>query len=213
MLLLSSLAMLGMNAMCRAPALTSYHEDLPAYAPVWGPPESRFGYHRAFWTDGTALRPADYFGLGCRTGQRLGRIAFEQGLAVTAFTNGLSLGAGVGVLLVKPAIALRGSWTPASIVGQVDPNRLEFSFQTSHRLQVSAVAGSEYRPHGLGWSVGARATKQGIGPLATGEFGSGVLSLRAEASVTVPSPWADTTARGTFFTLGIGAAHHGRASR
>jgi hypothetical protein len=208
--LLVSVAVLSMSATCRAPAVTSYHEDLPAYAPAWGPPESRFGYHRAFWTDGSALRPREYFDLGLRVGQPLGRFAFEEGLAATLFESAFWFGPGVGVSLVKPLVALRGSWVPASVDGHLDGNRLSFSFQASRWWQVSAVAGTSYRPRGLGWSAGARATKQGIGPLLTGELGSGVLSLRAEASVAVPSPWADTTTRGMFFSLGIGAAHHGR---
>jgi hypothetical protein len=210
LVLFTFLAVLSMNATCRAPEVTSYHEDLPAYTPAWGPPESRFGYHRAFWTDGSALRPREYFDTGLRVGQRWGRFAFEEGLAATLFESSLSFGAGLGVSLDRPLVALRGSWIPASVVGQINPNRLSFSFAASRWWQVSAVAGTSYRPRGLGWSAGARATKQGIGPLLTGELGSGVLSLRAEASVTVPSPWADTTTKGMFFSLGIGAAHHGR---
>ena len=207
---LASITVVSMSATCRAPAVTSYHEDLPAYAPAWGAPESRFGYHRAFWTDGSALRPREYFDMGLRVGQRWGRFAFEEGMAATLFESSLWLGPGVGVSFVRPLVALRGSWVPVSVDGQINPNRLLFSFAASRWWQVSAVAGTSYRPRGLGWSAGARATKQGIGPLLTGEFGSGVLSLRAEASVTVPSPWADTTTKGMFFSLGIGAAHHGR---
>lgn len=209
---LASITVVSMSATCRAPTVTSYHEDLPAYAPVWGATESRFGYHRAFWTDGSALRPREYFNMGLRVGQRLGRFAFEEGMTATLFESSLWLGPSVGVSLARPLVALRGSWVPVSVDGQTNPNRLSFAFDASRWWQVSAVAGTSYRPHGLGWSAGARATKQGIGPFLTGEFGSGVLSLRAEASVTAPSPWADTTTRGTFFSLGIGAAHHGRNS-
>jgi hypothetical protein len=207
---LTSIAMLSMSATCQAPAVTSYHEDLPAYAPAYGPPESRFGYHRAFWTNGSSLRPREYFDLGLRVGQRSGRFAFEEGLTATLFESWLMFGPGLGASLVKPLVALRASWMPASVAGRTDPNRLSFSFQTSRWWQVSVAAGTPYRPHGLGWSAGARATKQGIGPLLTGEFGSGALSLRTEASFTVPSPWADTTTKGMFFSIGIGAAHHGR---
>jgi hypothetical protein len=199
-----------MSATCRATAIASYHEDLPTYAPAWGAPESRFGYYRAFWTDGRSLRPADYFGPGCRVGQRVGNVAFEQGLAATAFTNSLLLGAGAGVSLVRPALAVRFTWTPASLAGYVNPDRVEASFQPSRWWQVTALAEAAYRPHGFGWSAGARATKQGLGPLLAAESGSGVLSLRGELSATVPAPWADTTTRGTLISLGIGTSLHGR---
>jgi len=208
--LLAAAGALSLAAMCRAPAVISYHEDLPAYVPEWGPPESRFGYHRVFWTDGSVLRPREYFDLGLRVGQRIGQVAFEEGLAATLFESSMDFGPGLALSLARPLVTLRGSWTPASLVGHTDPNRLSLSFQAARWWQVSALAGTPYRPHGLGWAAGVRATKQGIGPVVTGELGSGVLSLRAEATVAVPSPWADTNVKGTFFSLGIGASHHGR---
>ena len=213
LLLFGSAAALGMNATCRSPATISYHEDLPAYAPAWGPPESRFGYHRAFWTDGSVLRPREYANLGLRVGQQRGRFAYEEGLAATLFESSFMFGPSAGVSLVRPAVTLRGTWMPASVAGRVNENRLVFSFKTSLWWQVSALAGTSYRPHGFGWAAGARATKQGIGPLLVGEFGSGVLSLRAEASATWLAPWASETTKGTHLTLGIGSGHHGSHRR
>jgi hypothetical protein len=208
---LLALPILFIGATCNAPAVTTFHEDLPAYAPSWGPPESRFGYHRVFWTDGTIFRPADYFDLGCRTGQQAGAVAFEQGLTAVVFTNSLVAGPQVGVTLVHPSIALRGSWLPVRVAGQVRPDGLRFGFEPDKLWQVTMLGGTPYRAHGLGWAAGGRVSRQGFGPVLTGEFGSGVLSLRTELSATFRTPWADSTTKGQSITLGIGAAHHGRA--
>jgi len=206
-----ALPLLLVRASCTAPAVTTFHEDLPAYAPNWGPPESRFGYHRVLWTDGTAWRPADYFDLGCRTGQQAGAVAFEQGLTATAFTSSLVAGAQVGVALLHPSIALRGTWLPLRMAGQVHPDGLRFGFEPSDLWQVTMLGGTPYHAHGLGWAAGGRVSRQGFGPVLTGEFGSGVLSLRTELSATFRTPWADSTTKGQSSTLGIGAAHHGKA--
>jgi hypothetical protein len=203
----------AMNSTCQSPAVNSYHEDLPAYAPAWGPPESRFGYHRVFWTDGSVVRPREYADVGLRIGQQTGRFACEEGLAATLFESWFMFGPSAGISLIDPAIVLRGSWTPVRVAGHTPGNQLELTFEKSYWWQVSVLAGTPYRAHGFGWSAGARATKQGIGPLLTGELGSGVLSLRAEASASWLAPWASDTTRGAFFTLGIGTAHHGRSPR
>jgi hypothetical protein len=192
--------------------VTTFHENLPAYSPNWGPPESRFGYHRVFWTDGTVFRPADYFDLGCRTGQRAGAVAFEQGLTASIFTSSLVAGAQVGVALAHPSIALRGSWLPVSLHGHANPDMVSLAFEPTKRWQVTMLGGTPYHQHGLGWAAGGRVSRQGFGPVLTGEFGSGVLSLRTELSATFRTPWADSTTKGQSITLGIGAAHHGRAT-
>ena len=207
---LLALPLLLVRASCNAPAVTTFHEDLPAYSPSWGPPESRFGYHRVFWTDGTIFRPADYFNLGCRTGQRAGAVAFEQGLTASVFTNSLVAGAQIGVAFINPSIVLRSSWLPVSLAGHVSPDRMSFAFEPTKRWQVTMLGGTPYRQHGLGWAAGGRVSRQGFGPVLTGEFGSGVLSLRTELSATFRTPWADSTTKGQSITLGIGAAHHGR---
>ena len=164
------------------------------------------------WTVVMIIKAQEYFDLGLRVGQQLGPMAFEEGLAATLFESAFWFGPGVGLTLVRPAVSLRGSWMPASVAGLAG-NRLGFSFRTSRWWQVSAAAGTPYRPNGIGWSAGVRATKQGIGPLLTGELGSGVLSLRAEASVTWLAPWTTALDEGTYFSLGIGAAHHGHYRR
>ena len=120
-------------------------------------------------------------------------------------------GAQVGVSLINPAIVLRGSWLPVRIAGQTHPDGLAFSFEPSKLWQVTMLAGTPYRQHGLGWAAGGRMSRQEFGPVLTGEFGSGVLSLRTELSATFRTPWADSTTKGQSITLGIGAAHHGRA--
>lgn len=99
--LLAAAAVVSLAATCRAPAVISYHEDLPAYVPEWGPPESRFGYHRVFWTDGSVVRPREYFDLGLRVGQRIGQVAFEEGLAATLFESSMDFGPGLALSLTK----------------------------------------------------------------------------------------------------------------
>jgi hypothetical protein len=208
-LLVALMACLLLRTVCVAPPVTSYHEDLPAYAPDWGPPESRFGYHRAFWNDSTLWRPAIYFNLGLRDGQRVHRVAFEEGLIANVFDTGLGLGPEIGIGLSRPVVMVRGSWEPFTVGGSYSTNRLVAGFDAKRWWQVTALYGTDYRPHGLGWSAGARAAKLGVGPVVGAEFGSGMLSLRAELSASFKAPWDKSSSKGWFLTVGVGAAHHG----
>ena len=185
------------------------HEDLPAYSPVSGPPECRFGYHRVFRHHNSEWGPAAYFNLGARTGQRWRFLSFQEGLLCKMNTDAALVGAQAGIGLVSPVVSLSGTWMPFSVKG-VPPDRLETTFDLGTWWQMSLLAGTGYRPHGLGWSAGGRIGKHGIGPVLAGEFGSGVLSLRAELSASFRAPWASEDVRGQFFSLGIGTAHHGR---
>ena len=207
---LLSVPVLLVRATCSAPAVNTFHEDLPAYSPTWGPPESRFGYHRVFWTDRGAWRPAHYFDLGCRAGQQTADVGFEQGVMATVFTSSVVAGPQVGISLARPSLALRVTWLPFGLAGHVNPDSISLHFDPAERWQVTVLGGTRYRPDGLGWGAGGRVSKQEFGPVLTGEFGSGVLSLRAELSAAFKAPWGDSTVRGQSITLGIGAAHHGR---
>ena len=204
-----SILAVAVFAGCNAPAIRSYHEDLPAYIPDWGEPEARFGYHRAFWTDYQILRPADYFDVGFRVGQKLGPLRLEEGLASTILQGSASFGFQFGLGLDRPTLAVRGSWVPAEIHGDDGANAMRGSFAPSRWWQVTALTGSPHRSEGLGWSAGGRASRLGLGPVLTGEFSSGVLSLRAEVSVAFNAPWNATSDKGTFYNIGIGAAYHG----
>jgi hypothetical protein len=149
---------------CWAPSVTSYHEDLPAYVPDWGAPETRFGYHRAFWNDSTLWRPAHYFNLGLRDGQRLGPLVFEEWLVADVLDYSFAVGPEVGIGLHQPVVTLRGSWQPVTVSGNQSSNGLNVGFSSKRWWQVTALYGTDYRPHGLGWSAGARATTLGVGP-------------------------------------------------
>ncbi len=205
---LSALALLlSWLASCTHPPLV-YHEDMPAYAPRWGPPETRFGYHKTFWNDRGSWRPGDYFNLGTRVGQRLGPLSLEQGISANMEETEVGLGVHAGIGLVSPALILRGSWSPVKISGMPARTRLEFI--PDRWWQAGLLYGSQTRPEGYGWAVGARASRFGIGPVLFGEYCSGVLSLRAEASASFVSPWADDRTVGQVYAIGIGAAHHGK---
>jgi hypothetical protein len=199
--------LLSWLASCTRPPIM-YHEDMPAYAPRWGPPETRFGYHRTFWNDDGFWRPDDYFNLGTRVGQRLGPLAFEQGILANMGETEAGLGIHAGIGLVSPALMLRGSWAPVHVWGLLEYTRLDFV--PDHWWQASLLYGSQRKRDGYGWAVGARASKLGIGPVLFGEYCSGVLSLRAEASASLASPWAGDRTVGQLYSIGIGAAHHGR---
>ena len=121
-------------------------------------------------------------------------------------------GAEAAVALDRPAIALRGSWQPVYVEGQT-ATRYTAGFDPDLSWQVSLVGGSQYQPQGLGWAAGCRVGRQAFGPVLFGEFGSGVLSLRTEISAAFPAPWADSTTKGSYLSIGIGAAHHGRRPR
>ncbi len=218
LILISFVSLVSISSTCLAPAITAYHEDLPAYVPKFGIPESRFGYHRVFWSDGFVVRPAEYFNLGLRTGEHFRSINFEQGFISTIFRSNARFGIGCGIGVKSPAITLRGIWQPFEIIGRTNiggtNNQLEFNFKADKWWQASLLGGTgSYQTHGIGWAAGGRISKLGIGPILMAEYGSGILSLRAEISATFVSPWATPGNTGQCYSIGIGAVHHGRTPR
>jgi hypothetical protein len=105
----------------------------------------------------------DYFNVGTRVGQRLGPFAFEQGITANMEETEVGLGVHAGIGLVSPALILRGSWSPVKISGMPARTRLEFI--PDRWWQASLLYGSQRRPEGYGWAVGARTSKFGIGPV------------------------------------------------
>ena len=184
------------------------HEDLPAYAPRPGPPETRFGYHRVFQIDDDGhFLPGDYFNLGTRFGQRLGIFTLQEGLLITGSKNSCCLGVQAGVGLASPQVTIYGSWLPLSLESE-SYTRAVLRFEPERWWQSSLLLGLPYRPSGLGGSAGLRASSEGFGPVCLGEFGSGALSVRGELSLEFPAPWRHTNASGVFASFGLGTAWH-----
>jgi hypothetical protein len=164
-------------------APVAYHEGVAAPAPPPGTVEGAFGYHRMFWNVDNDWVQGEYFGFHARVGQRLGPLAFEEGLSWQ--NNGL-LGLRAGVGLRRPCITLRGMWAPLLLSPR------DIGFDPDNWWQFSLLGGSPRYDAFLGWAFGGRASKLGIGPVLVGEIQPlPSLALRAELSVTGRAPWAD----------------------
>lgn len=209
-IVLAIIFVLTIRTSCSIPTTTAYHENLPAYIPRWGIPESRFDYNRTFWNNYSQWLTNEYFNLSLRSGERLRNLAFEQGFISTIFRDNVIFGFQAGIGLTKPAITLRGYWLPFEVYGY-HFDQVGFRFRANQWWQVSIIGGtSSYRIQGLGWALGGCVSKWGVGPILLAEFGSGVISLRSEFSVTFTAPWAPQSIYGQTYTIGIGAVHHGK---
>lgn len=100
---------------------------------------------------------------------------------------------------------IRGGWFPLNI--NTSPVKAEFNLKDPW-WQTTLLTGTKYRPKGLGWFLGGRASNYAIGPVLGVELGQGIVSFRTEASATFKSFWAPKNVKGQVYTIGFSAAYH-----
>jgi hypothetical protein len=187
----------GLLSVACVTAPTAYQEGLPAATPAPGTVSARLGYNQLYWwLDGTLQQPDDYFTGGARFGQEWHWLCFEEGLTLVYRNNSLLPCLEGGVGLRSPAVTLRALWTPVWVGGRT-------SLALDRWWQVSGLVGTTRKARGLGVSGGARTSRIGIGPVAVLDYARRDVSLRLEASVTVPTPWASNKVKGEVLSVGM----------
>jgi hypothetical protein len=177
-----------------------HHEGLPAYIADCWPPELNGGSSLLYWRHDSIEDGMLIFNGVARTGQHLGLFSVEEGIS-TILAGNVLLGPVVGIGLRRPAVTLRGSAYPIVVGERGVTARVRGEWWQAHLL-----AGTPFRAHGLGGSVGAEASPYGIGPIIMGELATPDLLWRVEIAGTWKAPWADRSVRGRVYSLGISAA-------
>ena len=212
-LCLSAMALLAGSA-CVPPI--AFHDGLPAWAPEPGKVEWRIGYQHlsAFGADSF-----DFLGM------RLAAPGFNVGYLTPGIRVGLDREPLVAELGLASAISAEGGFS-ALLGGEVglgynDP-RISVMFRPSLYLvdvysdresgtgvevapwgQVSMLVGNGYRARGLNFSVGARASEFGAGPVALVGINLRPVDFRAELSFMLPVSYY---ASGRVLTIGLTVA-------
>jgi hypothetical protein len=194
----------------------AFHDGLPAWAPEAGGVEWRVGYQHlsAFGADsfnflGLPFAIPDfsvsYLTPGVRVGLSRAPLAAELGLtSVIRATGGFSalFGGEVGLgyndptvsVMFRPSLYLLDVYSDAESGTGVD---------VSPWTQASILVGNGYRPRGLNFAVGGRASDYGAGPLALIGLNLRPVEFRAEVSYMLPVSYYAT---GRVLTIGLTAA-------
>jgi hypothetical protein len=195
--LFSGIPAVGLLSVACVTAPIAYQDGLPAATPAPGTIAARLGYNRQYWwLDGRLQQPDDYFTGGARFGQEWRWLCFEEGLTLVYRNQSPLPCLEGGVGLRSPAVTLRGLWTPVWVGSRT-------SFALIRWWQVSGLLGTPRNARGLGVSGGARTSRIGIGPIVVLDYAHRDVSLRLEASMTVPTPWANDRVKGNVLTVGL----------
>jgi hypothetical protein len=197
--LLAGVAAVGLLTATCVTAPIAYQDGLPAATPAPGTVAARLGYNRLYWwLDGKLQRPDDYITGGARFGQEWRWFCFEEGLTMVYRNNSLLPCLQGGVGLRSPAVTLRALWSPVWVGSRT-------SFALIRWWQVSGLIGTPRKARGFGVSCGARTSRIGIGPAALVDYAHRGVYIRLEASMTVPTPWANDRVKGNVLTIGLNA--------